>query len=61
MTEGSEKEPHTGRERDDEGARRSPAFGHEEAGTVADAQDEAVEQGLLPPSRDETGPDADQA
>jgi hypothetical protein len=59
MTEGSQTEPQAGREGGDEGARRSPEFGHEEAGTVADAQDEAVEQGLLPPSRDETRPDGD--
>jgi hypothetical protein len=36
--------------------RRSPQFGHAEAQVVAAAQEEAVEQGLLPPSQDEAGP-----
>jgi hypothetical protein len=33
--------------------RRSPQFGYAEAQVVAAAQEEAVEQGLLPPGQDE--------
>jgi hypothetical protein len=49
-------EPQAGRKHGERARRSQPAFGQEEAEAVADAQEEAVEQGLLPPSRDEAGP-----
>jgi hypothetical protein len=50
-------EPDAGREHGAEPSRgAAPSFGHEEAELVADAQEEAVEQGGLPPSRDEAEP-----
>lgn len=33
-----------------------PEFGHSEAEAVAAVQDEAVQQGLLPPGQGESGP-----
>jgi hypothetical protein len=58
MTEGQEtgSPPAGPAAGEDERAGRSPAFGHEEAEAVADAQDEAVEEGALPPSQDDAGP-----
>jgi hypothetical protein len=50
-------EPDAGREHQAQPAQRTqPSFGPEEAEVVADAQDQAVEQGGLPPSRDEAEP-----
>ena len=50
-------EPDAGRQREARPAQRSqPSFGPEEAEAVADAQDQAVEQGGLPPSQDEAQP-----
>jgi hypothetical protein len=56
-------EPDAGREYGAEPSREAapsrgaaPSFGHEEAELVADAQEEAVEQGGLPSSRDEAEP-----
>ena len=50
-------EPDAGRQREPQPAQRpQPSFGQEEAEAVADAQDQAVGQGGLPPSRDEAEP-----
>ena len=59
-TEGRPKprlDPDAGRQHEAQQPQRSqPSFGPEEAEAVADAQDQAVEQGGLPPSRDEAEP-----
>jgi hypothetical protein len=53
------RQPEGGQQQDSgrAGERRSqPAFGPEEAEAVAAAQEEAVEEGRLPPSRDQARP-----
>lgn len=53
------QQPEAGHQHGRERVQQSqPSFGPEEAEAIAAAQDDAVEEGLLPPSRDESGPDS---
>ena len=48
-------QPQAGNQQE-QGQQPVPEFGHSEAEAVAAVQDEAVQQGLLPPGQGESGP-----